>query len=317
MLSSYDSYAAAAKLNDSDSDVSLKETRSPVGAHTVDAPSLIHEESSVASSTSGLLELDGDDRMNKEAELILSGGIMEAEEQGLDALVHLLRGQKLLIDGEYEAAAGSLESSLDSFLQGECELDISVYVYTLLVDAYHGMAHYMRCCSVAKEWIKRYPACVTAHATLAHVLFEQGQFDDCIAACSVAISSIDECEGIMSVYNTRGHAYRKKGMWELSVKDYQQVKALGEKEGLVRFAVDKPPFLTCDAPVRTAHLTPHAERRLRINALVALVKQSRKGAPSPDCSPDKLKARHRGKERHFERQRSNQRLLTGRLGHFF
>ena len=281
----------------------------------------VQEEPSVASlassHTASLASRDPGLAVTSEADALLVEGILEAEAEGMDCLVQLLRGQKKLLDGNYEGAAEYFETCLSGYLEGDCEFDISIYVYTLLLDAYHGMGHHGRCISVAKEWIERFPASVTSHSALAQVLYEQGQYDDCIEACTAAVAAVDECEGIMPIYAIRGKARRKKGLYEQSVKDFQQVKALSQKEGLVRFTEDKPPFLTTNPPIRTSHLTPHAERKNINAALVALVKKSKSGVPSPDCSPDKVKSRHRGRERHFERSGSSQRLLTASPGHVF
>ena len=322
-------YAKSTQLNDSDSEISTDVDQQAVldSVHfyatlLANQPSTIMEEPSVASlgslaslgSRESRTSRDTTLKVESEADAILVEGILDAEDQGLDCLVQLLRGQKQLLDGKYIEAAEHLESALSAYIRGECDLDISIFVYTLLVDAYHGMGNYPRSISVAREWQQRYPNSVTSHSTLAHILYEQGQFDDCIAACSCAVESVQECEGLMVVYHTRGMAYRKKGLYEKSLQDFSKVKELSQKK-LVRFREEKNPFLTSQLPIRTSHITPHAEKKKINMALVDLVRKSKRGVPSPDCSPDTLRSRKRGQERHFGKQRSSQRLLTARLGH--
>jgi len=286
----------------------------------------IYEQSSVASNASLRSGDSSGLHVETESDAILVEGIMEAESMGMDCLVQLLRGQKHLLDENYALAATHLESSLDYYLRGECDQDISIYVYTLLMDAYFSQDHFTRCISVAREWAERFPKSVTAHSALAHVLLSQGQYEDCIAACTAAIAKVEECEGIMAVYNTRGNAYRKKGLHKEAVQDFESVKALSQKEGLVRFTAEKPPFLVASGAFRTFHLTPHSERRFLNRVLLELVKRSGKAkgdadAPSsPDCSPLADTARKRGKERHFAplvRQRSSQRVLVADVGKIF
>jgi len=321
-------YAKNTQLNDSDSEVSLPVDGPDPQASThftsmlANQPSTIFEEPSVASlgsmvslgSRDSRTSRDSTLKIESEADAILVEGILEAEDQGLDCLVQLLRGQKQLLDGKYTEAAEHLENALSAYIRGECDLDISIFVYTLLVDAYHGMGNYPRSISVAREWQQRYPNSVTSHSALAHILFEQGQFDDCIVACTSAVKSVQECEGLMVVYHTRGMAYRKKGLYEKSLQDFGKVKEMSQKKGLVRFREEKQPFLTSQLPLRTSHITPHAEKKKINMALVAFVRKSKRGVPSPDCSPDTLRSRKRGQERHFGKQNSTQRLLTARLG---
>lgn len=286
----------------------------------------LYEQSSVASNQSLHSGDSGSLQVDTEADAILVEGIMEAESMGMDCLVQLLRGQKYLLEDHFALAATHLESALDFYLRGDCDQDISIYVYTLLMDAYFSQGHFTRCISVAKEQAERFPKSVTAHAALAHVLFAQGQYEDCIAACTSAITKVEECEGIMAVYNTRGNAYLKKGLHKEAVQDFESVKTLGQKKGLMRFTAEKQPFLVASGAFRTFHLTPHSERRYNTSVLLELAKRSGKnktkdGAPSsPDCSPLADTARKRGKERHFAplvRQRSIQRILNADVGKIF
>lgn len=264
-----------------------------------------HGDASIESKSSILFS-------QSDATLLLIDGIGEAEALGLDHLASLLRGQKYLLDNDYDRASHYLEDSLNFYLENDTDLDLSPYIYTLLIDSYYEGGTLHRAVSVAKEWIIRYPACVTAHGSLARVLFDQLQYDDCILACTVAVNTLKESQGMMSIYTLRGHCYRKKNMFQHSVDDYTRVKALSKKQDLARFSVVEPPFLISAIPVPTPYPTSSSEKFENVRKLVALVKAS-KGCESPDC-PLEASPRRRGDVRHFGGGRGSSGSVGGRGG---
>lgn len=253
-------------------------------------------------------DLDGGGEVSP-GEALLLAGAQQAEEEGYEALHFLLRAQLLLLRREnLPLAVDFLEQSLTYYLQGRGELDLSAFISSLLMEAYHRAGHMPRCVSVAREWVARSPKCVTANAALCHVLLEQEQLDDCILACAKAISSLQESVTMMSIYNTRGKCYRKQHKYEESVADFEKVKAMSASENLVRFVDIKQPFLTTTAAPTSPHATPHSEKHSLKSLLVSFVKtQPREPGQFP---------RERNHSLHFERgQHLPARLLTNNPGH--
>lgn len=240
----------------------------------------------------------------------------QACEDKFPALKFFIKAQLLMMtsDGSkcanYALATDYLEQSLAFYREGDCELDISIYIYTLLMDTYHKREMHHRCLSVAREWVSRYPRSVTGHAALCAVLFEQEQYDDCLAACTEAIK-LPESEMHMHYYCIRGKCHKQKQQFEMSCKDFEKVKALAGQKDLVRFSEVKEPFLTTDKANRTAFPTAYSENHA-LHALLMSVVQASKGPSSPDL-PDQAKPRARNKSRHFSRSNSI-RLLTANLG---
>lgn len=242
-------------------------------------------------------------------EALLLAGAQQAQEEGFEVLYQLLMAQLFLLRREnLTIAADYLEQALSHYQhQGQGEVDLSVFINSLLMEAYHRSSNFIRCASVARDWVARFPKCATAHAALCHVLYEQGQYDECIASCAKAIATLDESVTIMNIYNTRGKCYHKQHKYEQSVSDFSKIKALAATETLVRFTEVKEPFLTAIRAPTSPHPTPHSEKHSLRSYLISYVK----AVPLAQGEY----SRDRSRFLHFERGHSPGRLLTNSLGH--